>query len=255
MSYPMPLVIPKTRTVNVGGGEALRRTFNLSDDIRAQSIKDVQSMIIGITREQVGIQMRLQNPPQVAEVDNRTNKPLEEVKSKSVVLFGVALAAAAMRLVESELRQAINRSTRIRSGKLQDVGGAWQWRFVRKGGASSVVSSASGPPSFQRGDRLVLVPAHVPYATAVNRAVARSGRLNAHNAPKQRKNGKPAKQSKASQNLGFLATATRALRRNTVFKQFAVLVEFTKTHAVAGEVYAHGTGVITIRPRFKQVKV
>ena len=254
--YPLPLVIPKDRSINLGAGQVGSR--QLMPEIRAQTLADLHSMLVGITREQVAVQMRLNNPPQVVEVDNRTNKPLDEAKTKTVVLFGVVLAAAAMRLVESALRQAIANSTRSVSGTLGNVGASWEWRFVPKGGTARVVSAGS-LPAFQSGDRLVLVPARVPYATVVNRAVARSGRLDVTNATK----GKPArgkgrwgKVAKASQNLGFLATASRALRRNVAFRQFAVVAEFTKTHQVPGELSRkQGTGVITIRPRFRRVKV
>lgn len=247
MAFPMPLVVPKSRSVNLGGMAGTRQT--LSAEINAQSLADLHSMLVGITREEAANQARLGNPAQLVEVDNRTNKPVDQVKVKVVVLFGVALAAAAMRMVETELRQAIARSTRARTGRLQNVGASWEWRFVPRGGAARVVSSASPPPTFQQGDRLVLVPARVPYASAVNRAVANSGRLNAHN------RGKRSTPPRASQNLGFLATATRAVRRRSEFKQFAVLVEFTRTHAVPGEVYSHGTGVITIRPRFRRMRM
>jgi hypothetical protein len=153
-----------------------------------------------------------------------------------------------MRMVETELRQAITKSTYSRSGRLANVGGSWQWVYIPAGGIARTVSAASPPATFARGDKLVLVPVNVPYATAVNRAVANSGRLNAHTA----RRGKAAK---SSQNLGFLAATTRAVKRRQEFKQFAVVAEFTKSHAVSGEVYKHGTGVITIRARFKRVRV
>lgn len=249
MTFALPLVVPKSRAVNLGGMAGVRTT--LTSEINAQSLADLHSILVGITREESANQERLGNPAQLVEVDNRTNKPLDQVKAKTVVLFGVALAAAAMRMVETELRQAISRSTRIRTGTLLDIGGAWEWRFIPRGGVARVVSSASPPPAFQRGDRLVLVPVHVPYATAVNRAVANGGRLNAHNAPKRGRNPRAAR---SAQNLGFLATATRAVKRRSEFRQFAVVAEFTRAHAVPGEVYRHGTGVITIRPRFRRVR-
>jgi hypothetical protein len=247
MAFPMPLVVPKSRTVNIAGQAMTRQT--LAAEIQAQSKADLHSMLIGITREDTAQQQAMGNPPQLVEVDNRTNKPLDQASAKVVVLFGVQLAQAAMRMVEAELRQAIGKSTTARSGRLSNVGASWQWRYIPKGGIARTVSGASPPPTFQRGDKLVLVPVNVPYATAVNRAVARSGRLKT--TPRGRKGSPP----KASQNLGFLAATTRAVKRRQEFKQFAVVAEFTQAHAVAGEVYRHGTGVITIRPRFRQVRV
>jgi hypothetical protein len=239
----MPLVVPKSRRVNLAGQVGTRET--LGAEIRAQSKADLHSMLVGIAREDTEQQERMGNPPQLVEVDNRTNKPLDQADRKVVVLFGTLLARAAMRMVETELRNAITRSTVARSGRLSSAS-SWQWRYIPAGGVARVVSSSSPPQTFSRGDKLVLVPVDVPYATAVNRAVANSGRL---------KHTTRRKGTKSSQSIGFLAAATRAVRRRSEFKQFAVMAEFTKTHAVAGEVYSHGTGVITIRPRFRQVRV
>jgi len=256
MAFPLPLVVPKTRIVTLGGsgGESARRA-TLTADIRAQSLADVHAMLVGITREDTAQQIRIGNPPQLVEVDNKTNVSVENAKRKTVVVFGTTLAKAAMRMVETELQAAISASTRVKTGRLRNMG-SWEWRYIPKGSSARIVSSANPPAAFARGDKLVLVPASVPYATAVNRAVANSGRLNAHTATgRKRKDGSTALPPKASQNLGFLAATARAVRRRSEFKQFAVIVEFTRAHAVAGEVYKHGTGVITIRPRFRQVKV
>ena len=256
--FPMPLVIPKDRTIKLGAGQTATRQ-TLTSEINAQSLKDLNSILVGITAEESANQARMGNPAQVLEVDSRTNKPLTEARARTVVLFGVALAGAAMRLVESALHEAISHATSARSGTLGNVSASWEWRYVPRGGTARAVTPGSLPKAFGPGDKLVLVPARVPYATVVNRAVANSGRLNVHNAPKGGKpvtgKGRWGKQSKASQNLGFLATASRALRRNSAFKQFAVVAEFT-SHAVPGELAKHGrTGIITIRPRFKRVRV
>jgi hypothetical protein len=98
---------------------------------------------------------------------------------------------------------------------------------------------------------LTLVPVQVPYATAVNRRVATAGRLNTHTSSIARKGKNKGRPAKSSQNLGFLAATTRALRRRAEFKQFSVVADFTRAYAVPGEVKTHGTGVITIRPRFR----
>lgn len=238
MAFAMPLVIPQKRTTTATGARV-----SLLAEINAQSLADLHSMIVGITGEEAANQERLGNPPQLIEVDNRTNKPLDQAKGKVVVLFGVALAAAAMRMVETELRAAITRTTVTRSGRLANVGGNWQWRFIPRGSAARIVSSASPPPTFGRGDMLVLSPATVPYATAVNRAVANAARIKTRATKKY-----------SSQSIGFLAAAARAVRRKSEFKQFSVVVEFTKAHAVPGEVYSHGSGVITIRPRLRSVR-
>jgi hypothetical protein len=244
MAFPMPTVIPKTRTINVGGQAGTRQTFGA--DVMLQSRADLHSMLVGIAGEDTAQQIRLGNRPQLVEVDNRTNKPLDQAQRKVVVLFGTVLARAAMRMVETELRNAISRSTVARSGRLANIGASWEWRFIPRGGTARVVTSANPPTTFARGDMLVLVPVRVPYATAVNRAVANSGRLTS---TRKRKG------TKTTSNMGFLAAASRAVKRRTEFKQFAVFAEFTQAHAVPGEVYSHGTGVLVIRPRFRQVRV
>jgi hypothetical protein len=250
MAFPMPLVILPTRTVNIGGQQRTTRQ-TLTAEIQKQTLADLHSMLVGIATEDTAQQEKLGNPPQLVEVDNRTNKPLDQAVAKIVVLFGTVLARAAMRMVETELRQAISRSTYARSGRLQDVAGSWEWRYIPNGGTARVVTAANPPTSFARGDFLTLVPVQVPYASSVNRKVAQSGRLNAHTSSIARRGANKGRPSKASQNLGFLAAATRALRRRSEFKQFTVRAEFTTAHAVPGEVSKFGTGVITIRPRFR----
>jgi hypothetical protein len=250
MAFPMPLVVPKSRTVNIGGQQRTTRQ-TLAMDIVAQSKADLHSMLVGIAGEDTAQQEKLGNPPQLVEVDNRTNKPLDQAVAKIVVLFGTVLAKAAMRMVETELRQAIARSTYSRSGRLLDVSGSWEWRYIPNGGVARVVTSANPPTSFSRGDFLTLVPVQVPYASSVNRKVAQSGRLNAHTSSIARRGANKGRPAKSSQNLGFLAATTRALRRRSEFKQFTVRAEFTVAHAVPGEYSKYGTGVITIRPRFR----
>jgi len=243
MAFPMPTVISKNKTTTLGGQQFTRAT--LAAEINIQSKADLHSMLVGITREDTAQQQRMGNPPQLVEVDNTTNRPVESVERKVVVIFGTALARAAMRMAETELAANIRRATVLRTGRLSNVQANWEWRFIPRGGSPRVVTSGTPPSTLSQGDKLVLVPAQVPYATAVNRAVANSGRLT----PKA--TGRRKSPPKSQQRMGFLAATTAALRRRSEFKQFAVYAEFTKSHAVAGEVYAHGTGVITIRPRFR----
>ena len=128
------------------------------------------------------------------------------------------------------------------------MSGAWTWLFVPKVGAPRLVSAGAPLPAFQQGDRLVLRPAAVPYATRVNQLVAQSGRLT----PKARRvKGVLREPPRRLQNAGFLFHAAEALRRRSVFKQFHVRVAFTKAHMVPGEVMTgtQGTGVIVISPR------
>lgn len=248
MAFPMPLVVPPHRTINLGAGAATG--LRLVEDMKVQSKADLHSMLVGTTSEKTAEQIRIGNPPQIVEVDNRTNKPIDQADRKIVVLFGTTLAKAAMSMVETELRRAITSSTHIVSGRLANVGASWQWLFIPKGGAARPVSAGNPPTTFARGDMLVLKPVNVPYATVVNRAVANSSRFRAR-AAGTRWNTPP----KSMQNHGFLATAARIVRRRSEFRQFRVFAEFTQAFAVPGELSRkQGTGVIVIRPRFRQVR-
>jgi hypothetical protein len=235
-----PLVVPKTRTTTIGGQSYTKE--RLSMEIDAQSRADIEAMIRNITAEDTAQQIRL-NPPQLVEVDNLSNKALRDVKKKSVVLFGVLLAAAAMRMAETELRANILKTTNSVSGRLSNISGAWQWRYIPRGGTARVISSPGQLPAFAAGDMLTLKPAGVPYATLANRNVARGGKLQ-----------KKATKRHGAESLGFLGMTARALRRRPEFRQFSVMVEFTKQFAVPGEVMSRkqGTGVLTIRARLRQ---
>lgn len=250
MSIAYPLVIPPTRTVNVGQGQSVGRQ-TLPVEVELQSLADVRAMIRNTTQEQAAIQIRLGNPPSHVEVDGKTNKPVDDAARKTVVVYGTVLAQVAMRLAEMELASAIDRSTRAHSGRLHSTTSAWRWLYLPKGGAARPVSSGQVLPTFAIGDALLLVPQSVPYATLANRNVARSGKLSV----KVGKRGKSA--PKSLQNIGFLLTAARALRAKNVFKQFHVIVTFTKAHMVPGEVMTReqGTGYIRISPRVRRVKV
>ena len=246
MSTDFPLVVPRTRTIQLGGGAtATRETFRA--DLQTQSLADVRAFIRQITTDTTAQQIALGNPPQVLEVDGRAGKPLAQVQRTTVVLYGAVLAQSAMREAENALRAAITSSTVTRTGRLADVTGSWCWYYIRKGQPAAQVNAGSKLPAFAVGDMLVLAPKDVPYATIVNRAVARAGAI------------KPKGKGRAAgkrQNRGFLFWTAQALRSRTVFKQFSVRVVFTQNHQVPGEIMnrTSGTGVIVIRPRARRVK-
>ena len=248
MTFAMPVVVPKRRAVTLGGERLASE--RLLVEMQTQSLADVRAMLRGITFDVTRQQIALGNPPTLLEVDNRTGKRVEDVEKKTVVVYGVTLAASAMREVELELAGAIARATTPRSGRLGNVSTSWQWLFVPKGGAARPVSAGTPPKAFGPGDQLVLVPKDVPYATITNRNVAHGGRLNKPG----RRGREPAR---SRQNRGFLFWAAEGARRRASFKQFAVFVVFSQKHRVAGEVMTRtqGTGMIVIRPRLRRVKV
>lgn len=245
-----PFVIERTRTTTLGGQRLASQRFVA--ELNTQSLADVRAVIRNQTIDAVAEQIALGNPPSVHEVDGKSDKPVEDVERKTQTVFGSVLPQAAMREVETALRAAIDAATRPHTGRLRDIAGAWQWRFLPAGGGTPRVVSAAGDLTFSQGDRLVLVPVGVPHATLANRNVAHSGRLN----PKARMvRGKLREPAKRVQNAGFLFHAAEAVRRRTAFSLFHVKVVFTKAHMVPGEIMTRrsGTGMIQIRARVRRL--
>jgi hypothetical protein len=241
MSGAFPDVIDRTRRVTLGGVRT--KSERLLVEINTQSLSDIRAYLREITTTVTAQQIALGNPPSLLEVDGRTAKQVDAVQKKTVVVYGTVLAQSAMREVEVALAAAIQRSTRAHSGRLSNIGGSWSWLYLPVQGAPRTVTSATALPSFGPGDRLVLLPRDVPYATLVNRNVARSGRANV--APRRGKS--PAK---SRQNRGFMFHAADTVRRRPVFKQFRVRVVFSRAHPVAGEVMSRiGTAMLVITAR------
>lgn len=242
MTFPMPTVIDKSRTVTLGeAGSFTKVTF--SHDMVTQSQADVRSMLKGIAGEVTAQQIRMGNPPSLVEVDGRTNRPVDSVDKKVVVVFGQTLAAAAMAVVSAALRQAILSTTTSRSGRLSDVSSNWGWTFL-SGGRAVNMTGANQLVSFGPDDRLILMPKRVPYATNANQAAVGTNRLSV----KSRK-GRASLRKKGS-NLGFFAHAVQMIRRRPEFRQFIVYAAFTQAHKVPGELSKlQGSGMIVIRAR------
>jgi hypothetical protein len=248
----MALVIPRTKTVDLGGGQTGVRQ-SLRQEIMAQSLEDVRTMLREITIRETQAQIDRGNPPQLVEVDGQAGKPVTKAEKRTVVIFGATLAAAAMRIVEVQLAAAIRASTVTRSGALADIAGHWQWLLVTRSGAQRV-SAGSPPAALTAGDRLILMPVGVPYATNVNQAV--DGRLKraggvvreAKLTRRRRAKGRGAESKGAA--IGFLEAATSRLKGRSDFRQFSIYVAFTRTRPVPGErSRMQGSPMIVIRPR------
>lgn len=256
----MALVIPRSKTVDLGGGHTGTRV-SLPLEMKTQGLEDVRQMLRTITVRDTKQQVALGNPPAFWETDGQTGKPVDQALKRTVTVFGVTLAAAAMRLVETALRAAIMKTTRSRSGALGDLAGHWQWVYVTKGGARRI-SSATPPPSMSIGDRLVLMPVGVPYATNVNQAVdgllKRDGKVSLGVSGgltrRRRVKNKAAKAKGAS--VGLLEAATAQLKARPEFKQFAIYGSFTTKHKVSGELSKmQGSPMIVIRPRIRSQRM
>jgi hypothetical protein len=232
-----PAVVPKTRTTTIGGQTFERQTLTL--DVQAQGLADLRWMLRSIAANETAQQVRLHNPPSAVVVDNRPAREFDDAQRKVVVLYGTRLATAAMRLVETTLRQNIIKTTFRRSGRLQDISGSWRWRLIIPGAGSRVVTAGSELPTFVRGSILVLEPFGAPHATRVNQLVIAGGQLMSR---------RRSRETKQKQPLGFLRATVEALRARQEFRQFAVTVVFTKQHAVPGELSRkQGTGAIVIQ--------
>jgi hypothetical protein len=231
-----PLVVAKHRTTTIGGQTFGRET--LTFDVQAQGLSDLRWMLRTIAANDTADQIALQNPPAAVVVDNKPARTFDDAQRRIVVLFGTRFAAAAMRIIETTLQQNIQRTTFARTGRLQDVSGAWRWRLITPGKGSRIVSSSTDLPTFSRGTVLVLEPYGVPHATRVNSLVRGSGSLRTRRG----------QQGKPKQPVGFLRATVEAVRRRQEFRQFAITVAFSKVHAIPGELSRlQGTGSIVIQ--------
>ncbi len=251
----MALKIPKTKTVDLGGGHTGTR-ISLAQEVNTQSLEDVRTLLRETTERDTRQQVAQGNPPQFWEVDGQTGKPVEQAMKRTVVVFGAALAAAAMRLIESALEAAIRKSATARSGALADVKGRWEWKLITRTGERHV-SSANPPVSLSIADKLILMPAGVPYATNVNQAVdgvlrRASGTTAGEGSLKRRRRVKHAGAAAKGSSVGFLETATASLRARSEFKQFSIYAAFTRSHKVSGErSRMQGSPMIVVRPRLR----
>jgi len=173
-------------------------------------------------------QIDIDNPPQIIQVDGRTDKRIADIQRNAVVTFGNTLPKEAMQLVVRELQRAIAALGLIDTGELLDMNN-WQWIFIQKGRGAQNISSGQPPTTFTQGDQLVLSPDFVPHASWANMEAKR-----------------------ISGSKGFMATATAAVRKLPVFRQFACYAMYTSRYSVAGDRYPHGTPIIVIRARIRR---
>ena len=88
---PFPLVIEKEKTTKLG----VNQRFNLRIDFDKQTIADVRAMMVGIVVQETNDQISIGNPPQRILVDSREGKPINTVRRKIEVYYGVKMAQAA----------------------------------------------------------------------------------------------------------------------------------------------------------------
>jgi hypothetical protein len=217
-----PTVIPRTRTVTVGGERFQSERFD--QEVQAQSLADIRAYMRQLVEDDTNEQIRLGNPPQLLEVDARTGKLLADIQRRAVVTFGTALPKAAMRIIEDALFDAIARTTDPVSGTLSNPSN-WSWFYDDGGGRPVVVRSPDQIKAFGPRARLVLKPVGVPWAAVVNARVSKGGALSI--VGKTSKKNPNARASKKNQKLGFMAWAARTVKKRPEFRQFSVYVAFT----------------------------
>lgn len=217
-----PTVIPRTRTVNLGGQTMTRERFD--QEIAAQSLSDIRAYMRQLVEDDTDEQIRLGNPPQLLEVDSRTGKLLADIQRRAVVTFGTALPKAAMRIIEQALFEAIAKTTEERTGTLSNPSN-WSWFYDDGNGRPVVVRSPEQIKAFGPRARLVLKPVGVPWAAVVNARVSKGGALSI--AGKTTKKNQTARPAKKNQKLGFMAWAARTVKKRSEFRQFSVYVAFT----------------------------
>src|SRR5262245_25147313 len=122
-----PVVVPKTRTIDIGGGHTVTQNI-LPAEVRAQGRSDIQWQMRALAQVDTTEQLRLDNPPTEIIIDGKRARNFDDAQRNIVVFFGAKFAMAAMRLVESTLRSKIEAATVTRSGRLRNVTGAWRWR-------------------------------------------------------------------------------------------------------------------------------
>lgn len=225
--YPLRDVVPKVSTNIVGRQE----TFRLDIDIKKQSLDDIQRIIKDITATETANQERLGNPVSQVIVDNKNNKPFNNVEKKVEVLYGSALPKKAMQTVEQALLIALERSTGRDTGRLQRKA-YWNW-YLFQDGRVTKLAGAQTFTYFRPGDRVILRPT-LNYATVVNNIVANHGTV----AYKTKGGGL---------SMGFLGFAANVAKRNAIFKALTVYAARDSKYSMEGEKSTQGTGFIVIK--------
>ncbi|SCK49005.1 hypothetical protein VAR608DRAFT_4870 [Variovorax sp. HW608] len=220
-----------------------RMTQSITKDVQGWSRNQLIVALRKDTVDTVAQQIRLENPPEAAVVDNTRGKPILQAVRRTAVNFGSAVRAAALNVLKAELQRAIEQSTIRRSGDLANMNN-WEWVYVRDGRRQPLPIMGTSGITMRPGDFIVLRP-RVPYASIVNLRVANGSRALTLRKTRQRAE----RPTKANQRLGFLAFAARRAKRHSLFRGFNVRVSFTHRHAIEGEVNRRqGTGTLVITP-------
>lgn len=197
-----PVVVPKRRTIRLGGEKSVRETFSI--DLGLQSHADIRQWGKNILSENLVEQGSIGNKPTLIAIDKSKTRPISKFYQHGLITFGVGMQRAIISQVQIELSKSIRRSTEIDTGKLEDIGGQWSWFYVSKTGSVKRVNPYS-IKTLSGKERLMLSP-NTDYAGFANSVV-------------YKKEGK-----------GFMGRTAEKLRRSRLFKTgFTIYVGFIKT--------------------------
>lgn len=226
---------------------------SIKEDVSKLAREDIRLLMLAIVGEETDKQEKSGNKAQMVYTDGYVNKPVTEAQKKVVVIFGDTLAKQAMALVESTLAISIGRLTQKRSGTLANVKGNWSWVFLRNNAPIAFPYDDQGNLTFQAGDKLVLKPNGVPYASVVNMQIVGSGKGLSRKG-KVTKNNPTGRSAKRYTNMGFMGATTATLKRNPIFANYRVFVSQTKNYQVAGELNKkQGSLCIVIAPKMRRM--
>ena len=244
----LPIVVDKTRTQNLGGESGARQTMELG--IKKQSEADLQKLVQLITIEETDKQERAGNPISHISVDNQPNKPLHDVKYKTVVIYGSLLQKALIHAVETVLSRTI-RQMRYDTGALADIKHNWEWIYLPGKGKSASSVNPLSLDFIPQDARLILRP-KLDYAWLALRLMKQhTGFQGGYAAATARS----PRQGQGAE--GFMALTTQKLRRSRHFKNaFSVYAAFSKKNIPSGEgkMFPHGAPIIVVRPRIARAK-
>jgi hypothetical protein len=225
-----------------------RQTFR--EDVTGLGLEDIRSLLLDIVGKETSQQERLGNPANLVYTDGFINRPASDVKKKVEVVFGSLLARTAMDVVEQVLKAAILKTTDSKTGKLSNIKGSWEWLFIRNGRPYNFVLNDS--ITFIAGDKLILKPRDVPYATLVNMMVSKGGRSLSLRGRRTKRNNMTGYR-KSTSNMGFIGATTAIVRRMPAFRNFNVVTAFTQNYRIPGELArVQGTACIVITPKSRR---
>lgn len=224
-----------------------RQTFR--EDVTGLGLEDIKSMILEIAGTDTAQQERMGNPPSLVYADGFINKRVSDARKKVEVIFGSQLAKTAMAVVENILKASILKTTNVRTGDLSNIKGKWEWLFIKNGRPANL--QIKDMITFSTGDKLILKPRDVPYATLVNMMVANSGKSLSIRSRKTKKN--PTGYRKSTSHMGFIGATTAIVKRMPMFRNFNVVTAFTNNFKIPGEMsIKQGTACIVISPKSRR---